>query len=94
MTFRVTVLAFTPARQVEVASGLLGWVDLRVGELLIVNRVAVRRTRDGAPALAWPARNDRRGIRRFVVRPECHAARVGIEAVVFAELARQGLVLA
>ncbi len=88
----VAIVRFTPAPPLDVADGLLGWVDLRVGELLVVHGVAVRRTRNGAPALSWPAKDDRVGGRRSVVRPHGDAARLGIETAVFAELSRQGLV--
>lgn len=94
MTPAVSILAFTPAPPLDVADGLLGWVDLRLGELVIVHNVAVRRTREGEPTLAWPVKDDRKGNRRAVVRPHGDAARVGIEAAVFAELARQGRVSA
>lgn len=91
---RVSIRAFTPAPPLDLAVGLVGWVDLELSELVIVHNVAVRRTRDGEPTLSWPVKDDRKGNRRAVVRPHGDAARVKIEAAVFADLARQGLVSA
>lgn len=86
---RVSVGVFTPAPPLDVADGLLGWVDLELGALVVVHGVAVRRTRGGALSLSWPVRDDRRRERRAVVRPLDDRARVEVERHVLGELRRR-----
>lgn len=86
---RVSVAAFTPAPPLDVADGLLGWVDLEVGGLVVIHGVALRRSRRGGLALSWPAKDDSQGNRRAVVRPLDDRARVAIERQVFGELQRR-----
>lgn len=86
---RVSVGAFTPAPALDVADGLLGWVDVELGALVVVHGVAVRRTQCAALSLSWPVRDDRRRERRAVVRPLDDRARVEVERQVLGELRRR-----
>lgn len=81
----VDVVRFAPASAKELERGLLGYVVLRVGGL-VVDGVTVRRTREGRLALAFPARTDRLGKRHAIVRPWSQAAREDIERQVLARL--------
>lgn len=88
MTRTIRLASFTPAQALDFADGLLGWIDVQIG-LLVVHGVAVRRTRGGALTLSWPARDDRRGGRRSVVRPLDDDARRELERRVLGELRRR-----
>ena len=85
---------FASASPLDVADGLLGWLDLSVGGAVVVHGVALRRTRNGRPALSFPARNDRRGNRRDVVRPVDDLMRRQIEHRVFEQLRAMGVLAA
>ena len=82
MADRVSIVAFASAPNPERARGLLGWLTLEVDGLVLLDGVALRRTRGGGLALSFPARTDHRGRRRFCVRPIDDAARQAIEEAV------------
>ena len=90
---RVSLQAFSSARPREQRTGLLGWVVLEVDGLIVVERIALRRTREGRLALSFPAPKDRRGRRYPLVRPLNDAARRAIESHVFVALDEQGVEL-
>jgi hypothetical protein len=83
--FRVSHVGFVAGSDADRARGLLFFVSFRVG-LLIVDGVALRRTRGGRLTLSYPARHDARGVQHAIVRPIDDTARVAIEAQVFAAL--------
>lgn len=84
-------IEYVAADSALVATGLLGFVSLRYGELDL-DGIALRRTRDGRHVLSFP--EHRRGRRHVLqpVRPSGQDAREQIEAVVFAELRAQGVI--
>lgn len=81
---------FTPAQRRLVGTGLLGWASFRVGDHLVIDGVAVRRTRAGRLKLSFPARRDSRGREHPYLRPTCERARREIERAVLAELRLEG----
>jgi len=88
-SIKVMIVTFTSAAVHELARGLVGWVSIQIG-LLLVDGIAVRRSQNGRLYLAFPSPTDRRGRRREVVRPlDTHARRV-IEAAVLNALEAQG----
>ncbi|RKY19801.1 MAG: hypothetical protein DRQ55_09720 [Planctomycetota bacterium] len=76
----VTAVHFTPAPEAQ--RGLLGWLSCRYGDLLL-DGIAVRRTRDGRMCLSFPTRHDRHGRQHHLVRPADDASRRAIERVIF-----------
>ena len=86
----VEVVEFHPAASREGARGLLGWAQIRYGDLLV--EAAVRRTLGGRYSLSFPRRESRGGRAYSQVRPLDAAARGHIEAVVIGELRRRGAV--
>ncbi len=86
MRTTTSIVSFTPAPPLDVADGLLGWLDLEVAGLVVIHGVALRRSRRGELALSWPAKNDSLGNRRAVVRPLDDRARVAVERQVLREL--------
>jgi hypothetical protein len=66
-------------------TGLLGFVTARYGDLLL-DGIAVRRTRDGRVVLSWPSRRDSRGRDHSVVRPCGDDARQALEAAILGAL--------
>jgi hypothetical protein len=63
----------------------LGFVTARYGDLLL-DGIAVRRTRDGRVVLSWPSRRDSRGRDHSVVRPCGDDARQALEAAILGAL--------
>lgn len=74
-------VCFTRAPEPKAATGLLGWVRFRAGDLLI-DGVAVRRTRSGRVGMSWPKRLSPSGAEYSYVRPVDDPARREIEAQV------------
>ena len=85
-SFSLTSVHYTPASAKSERTGLLGYLSLGVGDVLMINGVTLRRTRDGDLRLAYPER--RNGGRRGhpYVRPFNDAARREIERQVFKRL--------
>lgn len=71
--------------------GLLGLAQIRLGGLILIKCVAVRRTREGRVYLSFPSRELRTGERRHVVRPVDAASRRWIEEQVIAQLRERGV---
>ena len=86
----VSILAFASAPPHHRARGLLGWLSLEIGPLLL-DGVGLRQTRDGRRLyLAFPTPTDRHGKRREVVRPRDAEARRAIEVAVLQALDMDG----
>jgi hypothetical protein len=83
-------IRFAPADPMLITTGLLGFVSLRYGGLEL-DGIAVRRTRDARHVLSFPEDRRRPGPGRLPVRPAGNDVRGQIEAEVFAELRRQGV---
>ena len=78
-------VAFSAASELERATGLLGWTSFTSGGM-VIDGVAVRRTRNGDLTLSWPRRRDRHGREHPVVRPQDDRTRQLLEAAVFEAL--------
>ncbi|MBL8726659.1 MAG: hypothetical protein JNK49_21640 [Planctomycetes bacterium] len=83
---RVAVRSWTRATDDEVRSGLLGYLGVDYGDLML-DGVTLRRTADGRLALSFPSRTDRKGRRHPFIRPVDEAARRTIERAILAQLA-------
>jgi hypothetical protein len=86
MTTTVSTVRFDAAPADDVRRGLLGWVSFVLADVLVIDSVAVRRTHVGRLTLSYPRRADRLGNAHYDVRPRDNAARLAIEAQVFAAL--------
>jgi DNA-binding cell septation regulator SpoVG len=64
----------------------LGFVTAVLDGKVLLDRIALRRTREGRLALSFPSRTDRDGRRHHVVRPLTDAARREIEAQILSSL--------
>ena len=89
MTAIISNLHFKPAPHLDVAAGLLGWIRVDVGPLRI-DGIALRRTRRGELALAYPSRRDRQDREHTIVLPVSLEDEIAIERAVMAELKRRG----
>jgi DNA-binding cell septation regulator SpoVG len=87
---RITDVHFFRAGQVSRRSGVLGWVTFTIDGTLVFAGTTVRLTRDGQYRLSFPEQTDRNGRDHHIVRPLDDAARREVEALVMAELNRQG----
>ncbi len=75
----VRVRSWVAASEQDVRSGLLGFVSVFYGSL-ILDGITLRRTIDGRFALSFPTRTDRSGKRHSYIRPADDQARQAIEA--------------
>lgn len=80
----VTNVTFKPAPP-HSRGGLLGWIGFAVNRTLVVS-AAIRRTRAGRLAIAYPSHRSPTGFRHFYSRPVDDYARREIERQVFAAL--------
>jgi len=86
----IRAIRFIPASDAEAERGLLAYVKLEFGPL-VLDGVTLRRHADGRLGLSYPERTDRSGRRHPLVRPVDDAARREIEEQVLRELTRQEL---
>jgi DNA-binding cell septation regulator SpoVG len=84
---QVRVRSWIRASDEDARAGLLGYITVFVGRL-IVDGVTVRRTAAGKLVLSFPQRESRSGHRHAVVRPVDDEARREIEAQVLGDLLR------
>ena len=84
----VSIVAFSTSSADDMARGLIGWLSLRVGRI-VLDGIAVRRTRDGRISLSYPERADRHGDRHPYIRPVDECARREIELQVLDALGYQ-----
>jgi DNA-binding cell septation regulator SpoVG len=82
----VSDVRFQAADADDVRFGLLGYVSFALGGGLRLSGVTVRRTADGRVSLSFPAKRDRRGELRPLMRPVSRDSRAAIEAQVFAAI--------
>jgi len=66
---QISAVRFRPASSRDQASGLLGYVSFTIGNLWVVDGIAVRRTRDGEMIISYPTRRDSRGREHAYLRP-------------------------
>lgn len=69
----------------DIREGLLGWISVEYGSLVIDN-IALRRTSSGRLALSFPSRTARNGEKHAIVRPIDDRARRAIEAEILGQL--------
>ena len=69
----------------DIRSGLLGFLSVRYGDL-ILDGITLRRTANGRFALSFPARTDRAGKRHSYIRPASDEARQAIERELLGQL--------
>jgi DNA-binding cell septation regulator SpoVG len=85
MKTEVRVRSWCRATDAEVRTGLLGYLSVTYGDL-ILDGIVLRRTEDGRFALSFPARTDRAGRRHAIVRPADDDARREIEREILGQL--------
>lgn len=81
----VRVLSYVRATDAEERSGLIGYLRVASGSL-VIDGVTLRRTAAGRFALSFPERTDRSGRRHAIVRPVDQAAREAIERELLGQL--------
>jgi hypothetical protein len=93
MRVQVTFVTFTPAPWLDRLDGLLGWVDITLYGAILIENVAVRRSRVGKHYLSFPTREVRHG-RRSLIRPVDNDARLALEHQVLHQLRERGEIAA
>lgn len=87
MSWTLSSVHFTPSSAEAEKTGLLGYLRLGVGDLLMIDGVTLRRARDGRLVISYP----RPGRRRHpLVRPLDDEARRAIEGAVLKALGVEG----
>ena len=81
----IRVLTWVKASAADVRTGLLGFLTIEYGDL-VLDSIVLRRTTDGRLVLSFPAKTDRAGRRHAYVRPVDDAARREIERVILGDL--------
>ena len=84
------ILTWVRGSDADARSGLLGYVSLMYGDL-VLDGITVRRTEAGRITLSFPRRRDRAGRDHPYIRPADEAARRRIEHAVLGRLAREGV---
>jgi hypothetical protein len=74
----VTLRTWVKASEAEVRTGLLGYLSVSYGSL-VLDGLVLRRTADNRYAISFPARTDRAGKRHSYIRPIDNTAREAIE---------------
>ena len=82
----VTSVSLTLASPELRSTGLLGWIRCELDHSLVLDGIALRRTRTGRLALSWPARRDGTGRDHPVVRPLHDHARHLLERQILDQL--------
>jgi DNA-binding cell septation regulator SpoVG len=82
----ITSVTLTPASADLISRGLLGWITCTLDHSLVLDGIALRRTRTGRLALSWPARRDGAGRDHPVVRPLHDHARHLLEQQILGQL--------
>ncbi len=85
MQNEVRVRSWVRGSDDEIRSGLLGYISVEFGNL-ILDGIVLRRTADGHFALSFPARTDRAGKRHSYIRPIDDDARREIEREILWQL--------
>jgi len=75
----IRVRTWVKAGEQDVRKGLLGYVSVTYGAL-VLDGIVLRRTAEGRFSLSFPARTDRSGKRHSYIRPADDQARQAIEA--------------
>lgn len=88
----VRVRTWVKAGEAEIRTGLLGFLSVTYGNLLL-DGICLRRTSDGRFALSFPARTDRAGRRHSYIRPIDDAARQAIEREILGQLGQDEAVV-
>lgn len=77
--FEVRLRTWIAASEAEIRTGLLGYVSVVYGDL-VLDGLVLRRTADGRYAVSFPARTDRAGRKHSYIRPANDDVRKAIEA--------------
>lgn len=85
----IQVRSWFRATEVDERLGVLGYVSIAVGDL-VIDGVVLRRTEAGRLTLAFPKKTARTGERYSIVRPADEKARSWIELAVLRQLAARG----
>jgi len=84
----IRVLSYVRGTAAEQRSGLIGFLSVEYGDL-IVDSLVLRRTEDRRYVLSFPAKTDKAGTRHPYYRPIDHRAREAIERTILDQLAEE-----
>ena len=81
----IRVRTWTKASDQDIREGLLGWISVWYGSL-VIDDITLRRTSNGRLAVSFPSRTARNGQKHAIVRPVDDRARQAIEAEILGQL--------
>jgi DNA-binding cell septation regulator SpoVG len=84
----VRLRTWIKASAADERTGLIGWISVEYGSLLIDN-ITLRRTSAGRLTLSFPTRTAKNGQKHAVVRPLDDVARREVERVILEQLAER-----
>ena len=84
---RITDVKCVHAGAKDSATGLLAFVSFKIGDVLFVDGVTVRRTLENKITLSWPCRTDGAGRRHPILKPLDDRARQQLERRILKALA-------
>lgn len=85
---QVRVRTWVRASDEDVRNGLLGFISVEYGSL-VLDGICLRRSAAGKFILSFPARTDRAGKRHSYVRPASDAARKAVEREILRQLGQR-----
>jgi len=83
-------LRFTPGSDRDLATGLVGYLSLVLGDLRL-DGLTLRRNRAGGLTLSYPARTDRLGRKHPLVAPVDEQVRAELEREILDQLREEGV---
>lgn len=88
-THEVRVRTWLKAKDRDVRRGLLGYLSVTYGDLILTGLV-LRRTASGRLAIAFPEKTDGVGLRHAIIRPASPGVRQEIEDELLWQLGKRG----
>ena len=82
----ITHVRFSQGDEEQLRTGLMGWITCTLNGTVILDGIALRRSREGHRYLAFPARKGSSGNLHHYVRPSHADARQEIERQIFSAL--------
>jgi len=79
----ITEVRFTPARPLDMARGLFGYITCILSDIILLDGITLRKTLDGRLTLSFPAREDGNGNKHFYIQPLDDESREEVERRVF-----------
>ena len=85
----ITNVAITLARPDHEKEGILAWLTCVIANIVVLDGIALRRTRDGRPVLSFPRREDSAGRQHPYIRAAASETGQQFERAIFKAIAKE-----